>query len=140
MFWLPLLALIYWQSLQVPLDFALKTSGLFHDEIDTFSVKYFRPGIERAAKMRLKNGILTSEIIISDSTVSFLLTRLEKREIYLFLQKMNYAFYPDNSSAECERKIVPSHKVEIVIRADKVIKYLSYEDGCEDKNIQIRRC
>ncbi|MDB5267968.1 MAG: hypothetical protein JWP58_1008, partial [Hymenobacter sp.] len=134
--WLPLLALCYWVLPQVPLDFALKTTGMFHDEIDTFSGKYSRPGIERPAKMRLEKGKLESVIMIGDSTVSFVLTQLEKRELYLFLQQINYAYYPDNISAKCEHQIVPSHKVELVVRANNEIKHISYEDGCEDNTTQ----
>ena len=121
---------------QVLPDFALKTSGMFHDEIDTFSGRYSRPGIKRPAKMKLENEKLVSETMIGDSAVSFILTQLEKQEIYLFLQQMNYTYYPDNISAKCEHQIVPSHKVELIIRANKSIKHISYEDGCEDETMQ----
>ena len=122
----------------MPSDFALKLSGMFYDEIDTFSGKYSRPGVRRPNKVRVIDGEVMNEIIAADSTVSFSFKQDEKREIYLFLQKMNYTYYSDNISSQCEHQIVPSHKVELIIRANNVIKHISYEDGCKDETMQSR--
>jgi bisphosphoglycerate-independent phosphoglycerate mutase (AlkP superfamily) len=84
------------------------------------------------------DGEAMREIIAGDSTVSFNFNQDEKREIYLSLQKMYYTSYPDNISSKCEHQIVPSHKVELIIRANEVIKHISYEDGCRDETMQSR--
>jgi hypothetical protein len=136
--WLPLFAISYWKMPQVPPDFALRIEGMFYDEIDTFKRKYSRPGVRRPDKMSVVHGEVMREIIAGDSAVSFDFNQDEKQEIYLYLQKMYYTNYPDNISSKCEHQIVPSHKVELVIRANEMIKHISYEDGCEDETMQSR--
>ncbi|MBO0357627.1 hypothetical protein J0X19_06695 [Hymenobacter sp. BT186] len=129
-----------WNQSEIPADFAIKIEGMFHDKVDTFNGTYVRSGVKKPKKKEIINGRETGRNIIeySDSVVYTTFTIQEKQELYSLLRKINYTTYPDTSKIECESDIVPSHKIHIKVRANNRIKYISYNDGCQDNNNEIK--